>query len=229
MGRQTRQSSEFSCQLDQLVTITSGFQVTYCIQRAHTYCTMITTHTVWQRLIISWTRATESMRSSELRKCLTLVEQLITILHFYHSSNKMAEFTMDERELRRMVDLSMREGARVWVDLIVRQTPRDWDRPPQPISRKDGKKPKRKGWVVSKNGQYYRSVTWALKSSIWFQKAGASTYDLGVRRWPASAYAKAQEFGTVHIPPRPYVRKAFIEGHREIIASILYTFYQLSK
>jgi hypothetical protein len=45
----------------------------------------------------------------------------------------MAEFTLDEQEMRRMLDLSMREGARVAVDLIVQQTPRDLKRPPKPI------------------------------------------------------------------------------------------------
>ena len=45
----------------------------------------------------------------------------------------MAEFTLDEQAMRRMLDLSMREGARVAVDLIVQQTPRDRKRPPKPI------------------------------------------------------------------------------------------------
>jgi hypothetical protein len=45
----------------------------------------------------------------------------------------MAEFTLDEQQMRRMLDLSMREGARVAVDLIVQQTPRDRKRPPKPL------------------------------------------------------------------------------------------------
>lgn len=136
---------------------------------------------------------------------------------------------MEEAKLRRDIDLSFREGARVGVDLIIDQTPRDWDRPPKNINRKDGKKPNRAGGVVSKGGNYYNAVTGALASSIGFEKSGGAQYDLGVRKWPASAYAKAQEFGGVHIPPRPYVRKAFIEWHREIMGAIIYTFYQLSK
>lgn len=136
---------------------------------------------------------------------------------------------MEEAKLRRNLDLAMREGARVGVDLIVIQAPRDWKRPPKNINRKDGKKPHREWGVVSRGGNYYNAVTWALKSSIGFQKSWGAQYDIGVQKWPASAYAKAQEFGWVHTPPRPYVRKGFIEGSREIISAVLYTFYQLSK
>lgn len=214
---------------DKQATTTSGFPTIFCTQSRLMSCTLIMGHTLWRQRTRSWTSQAMFMMSKVLSLHTTLVQVLTTTVPFYLSSNRMAEFTMDEREMRRIVDLSMREWARTWVNLIIEQTPRDRKRPPKPINRKDGQKPKRKGGVVSRGGNYYPSVTGALKSSIGFQKAKASTYDLWVRRWPASAYAKAQEFGSVHTPPRPYVRKAFVEWYRKIMASILFTFYKLSK
>lgn len=138
----------------------------------------------------------------------------------------MAEFTLDEKEMRRVVDLSMREWARVGVDLIVKQTPRDWKRPPKPIGVVWETKPTKR--VVTKGWFYYQPVTGALKSSIAFQKSGSSQYDLWVRQWPASSYARIQEFWWYNVPARPYIRKWFSEWVKKIMQAILYTFKQLT-
>jgi len=138
----------------------------------------------------------------------------------------MSEFTLDEKEMRRVLDLSMREWARVGVDLIVKQTPRDRKRPPKPIGVVGEIKPE---WrVVTKWWYYYAPVTGALKSSIAFQKSGSAQYDLGVRQWPASSYARIQEFWGYNVPARPYIRKWFSEWIKEIMQAILYTFKQLT-
>lgn len=138
----------------------------------------------------------------------------------------MAEFTLDEQEMRRMLDLSMREGARVAVDLIVQQTPRDRKRPPKPIGVVWESKPT---WrVVSRGGYYYPAVTWNLKASIWFEKSWSSQYDIWVRQWPASSYARIQEFGGYNVPARPYIRKGFAEWVKEIMNAILLTFRNLT-
>lgn len=144
---------------------------------------------------------------------------------YYHTSI-MAEFTLEEQEMRRMLDLSMREWARVAVDLIVQQTPRDWKRPPKPIGIVGEMKPE---WrVVTKWWYYYVPVTWNLKASIWFQKSWSSQYDIWVRQWPASSYARIQEFGWYNVPARPYIRKGFSEWVKEIMHAILLTFRKLT-
>ena len=53
----------------------------------------------------------------------------------------MADFTLDEQAMKQVIDLSMKEWARIGVDLIVKQTPRDWNRPPKPIGVVGEKKP----------------------------------------------------------------------------------------
>ena len=138
----------------------------------------------------------------------------------------MAEFTLDEQEMRRMLDLSMREGARVAVDLIVQQTPRDRKRPPKPIGIVWESKPT---WrAVTRGGYYYPAVTWNLKASIWFEKSWSAQYDIWVRQWPASSYARIQEFGGYNVPARPYIRKGFSEWVKEIMHAILLTFRNLT-
>lgn len=75
--------------------------------------------------------------------------------------------------------------------------PRDWARPPKNINRKDGKRPNRKRGVVSKDGDYYQAVTGNLKRSIGYEiESGGLSARVGVAaHGPASAYARAQEFG----------------------------------
>lgn len=138
----------------------------------------------------------------------------------------MAEFTLDEQEMRRMLDLSMREGARVAVDLIVQETPRDRKRPPKPIGIVWESKPT---WrVITRGGYYYPAVTWNLKASIWFEKSWSAQYDVWVRKWPASSYARIQEFGGYNVSARPYIRKWFAEWVKEIMQAILLTFRKLT-
>jgi hypothetical protein len=138
----------------------------------------------------------------------------------------MAEFTLEEKDMRRMLDLSIREWARVAVDLIVQQTPRDRKRPPKPLGVVGESKP---SWrIVTRWGYYYPAVTWNLKASIWFEKSWSAQYDVWVRKWPASSYARIQEFGWYNVPARPYIRKGFAEWVKEIMQAILLTFRKLS-
>lgn len=141
----------------------------------------------------------------------------------------MATVEIPEKLLREYVDASLMAGADVAVRKIGEVTPRDLKRLPKSINRKDGKAPQRKWGVVMIGGNYYTGVTGILKDSIKHEKAGDLKHDVGVLQWPASPYARAQEFGTVRIPPRPYVRKGFFENIDDIIRMAQFTFSRLTK
>ena len=168
-----------------------------------------------------------SIYHSTHRACLRFLRRYRSYDCFFNNNKIMAEFTLDEQAMKQVIDLSMKEWARVGVDLIVKQTPRDRKRPPKPIGIVGEKKPE---WrVVTKWWYYYAPVTGALKSSIGYQKSGSAQYDLWVKQWPASSYARLQEFGGVHVPPRSYIRKWFNEWIKEIMNAILFTFQRLTR
>lgn len=128
------------------------------------------------------------------------------------------KFTLNEDWLRGAVSMSLEEWARFAVDKIVDVTPRDPKR--LPIN------PKAK-------------VTGALRRSIDFEKVSDTTYKVGVvgagvkGNWiPISVWKGAtpaeygyyQEFGTIRMKPRSFIRKTYFEKSDDIINHTQKTF-----
>lgn len=102
-------------------------------------------------------------------------------------------------------------------DKIIEITPRDKDRLPQTINRKDGKAPYRSSYYkpVMIGGNWYEWVSWNLKKSIWHERLNNFFFLIWVRKGPATEYARSLEFGTVHMAPRSFVRKWIFDNLHE--------------
>lgn len=106
------------------------------------------------------------------------------------------------------VDFALQDMVLFLQQKIKEITPRDKNRLPQNINRKDGKAPHRsKRPPVRIWGNWYPWVTGNLKRSISHEKITNFFFMIGVQKWPTTKYAAAQEFGTIHIPPRSFIRK----------------------
>lgn len=85
---------------------------------------------------------------------------------------------------------ALEAAALVAVEKIVEVTPRDLERPPKNINRKDGKRPKRKRGVTSFGGNFYPQVTGNLGKSIGYERSGKMAVKVGAEAsGPASKYA----------------------------------------
>lgn len=121
------------------------------------------------------------------------------------------------------VDFALTEVCLFLVSKIIEVTPRDLDRLPQNINRKDWKAPSRSSYFkpVQINWNWYEGVTGTLKRSVSHEKIENFYFLIGVLKWPATKYAMAQEFWTIHIPPRSFVRKWIfdnLEAAKELFA-----------
>lgn len=117
--------------------------------------------------------------------------------------------------LEEMVGHALEAAALVAVEDIVEVTPRDLERPPRNINRKDGKRPIRKRGVTSFGGNFYPQVTGNLKKSIGYERSGKMAVRVGTEAsGPASKYARAHEFGlpNKNVPPRPYISRPYTDS-----------------
>lgn len=136
----------------------------------------------------------------------------------------MSKFTLDLPNITQAIDWALEEWARALVDEIVQLTPRDRERPPKNINRKDWKTPNRKWGVVSRWWNFYTAVTGALKKSIDKQKKSDTHYVVWViGKWASlwrwanpSEYWKYLEYGTVRMKPRSFIRLAFLKNREKI-------------
>ncbi|NDK09756.1 hypothetical protein GW846_03175 [Candidatus Gracilibacteria bacterium] len=128
----------------------------------------------------------------------------------------MAEFKFsNDFIMEQAINFALLEVTVFLEQKIRENTPRDKNRLPDNINRKDGLAPIRKGRnPVIIGGNWYEGVTGNLKRSIGHEKLGDMIYQLGVKKGPATEYARAQEYGYAHIPERSFVRKG-IEDNLE--------------
>ena len=117
------------------------------------------------------------------------------------------------------VDFALQEVSLFLVDEIVKITPRDLNRLPNNINRKDGKAPYRSSHYkpVQIWWNWYEWVTGMLKRSISHEKIEDFYFLIWVQKGPATKYAKYQEwikkdwtileYGSVFSPPRSFIRK----------------------
>lgn len=171
----------------------------------------------------------------------------------------MAEFSFDKNEFENIIDWAIESWAQLLYTKVASLVPRDLQRLPNNINRKDWKKPQRnvwrwKGqkkwfhtskWEVVENKHYYRPpkminwnwyewVSWALKRSLDIEKLWKWEYIVWVKRWPTEDYAGRQEFWWRdklwrNVPERSYLRKWIKDNDKEIINQIQKTFNELSK
>jgi hypothetical protein len=143
----------------------------------------------------------------------------------------MSTFEIDSNAFVKEAWISMLAGVQVAQDFIIAYTPRDWDRPPQNIDRKDGKTPIRNTWrrPVFKDWHWYQWVTGNLKRSIWYEQKWPLEFIIGVIRWPTEEYADDLEFWTYKMSARSFLRRGIIEKNPEIISVIERTFQQLTQ
>lgn len=125
----------------------------------------------------------------------------------------MAWIKINRKQINKAIWKALFEVANVAVEKIVENTPRDLDRlPKNNINRKDGKTPQRSGRFKAVRiwWNFYEWVSWNLKRSIGFEVKNP----LFVKVWstfPIDSYAWYQEFWTVNMPARSYLRKTFDE------------------
>ena len=122
----------------------------------------------------------------------------------------MANTTIDQDKIAKAIDFALTAWVKFLQDKILLITPRDLARPPKNSSRK---------------------VTGNLKKSIWSQKISDLEHVVGVRKWfyDTEIYWAYQEFGTVKMPPRSYLRKWLEDNKRDIEAVIQRLFNQYLK
>lgn len=121
----------------------------------------------------------------------------------------MAEFKFsDDFIIEEAIDFALKDVSLFFEQKIRENTPRDLERLPNNINRKDWLAPTRK-WMnpVMIGWNWYEWVTGNLKRSIGHEKIWRLEFQVWVKKWPASAYAYAQEYGYWHIPERSFVRK----------------------
>lgn len=121
------------------------------------------------------------------------------------------EFTLDVRAIEEAVDGAIEAGALVYVDGIISITPRDLRRPPKDLNQK---------------------VSGDLKISINNKRIGLGKQVVGVRGTgsqaddaikrsqgfegtPVEVYAYYQEYGTIRIPPRSFIRRGLYQFRAE--------------
>lgn len=142
----------------------------------------------------------------------------------------MAKVTINEKRLYDWIDSAVYAWAKLLLDKILLITPRDYNRPPKNIDRKDWK-PSRRKWATSKNWHRYEWVTGHLQKSLGIQKISNWKYLVWIRGWMYNTeiYWAAQEFGTVKIPPRSYLRKGLEDNMRLVQKAINSVFNQYLK
>lgn len=151
----------------------------------------------------------------------------------------MAEFDFDTLMFEKMVDQSILVWANILHQESLKEIPRNWDDPPNPIVLKVKSKPERniREWnkhyyrkPVSKNWQWYEWVTGNLKRSVWLENTWFLEYSVWVMEWPTEEYAYTQEFWdpTRNIPARSFLRDPLDKNYPKIIAQVQRTFKELS-
>lgn len=123
-------------------------------------------------------------------------------------------------DFEKALDDSLQLTALKMVGDIQKITPRDKDRLPNNINRKDGQAPRRQGGVVNIGGNFYPQVTGSLKRSIAFQRVHSLSYKVGSAQAgknsktgeQTNAYGMALEFGTKHMKPRSFLRKGILDN-----------------
>lgn len=114
---------------------------------------------------------------------------------------------MDPKKIQQAAEIAVYEWALTLQDEVVKITPRDPQRPPKNMK---------------------ANVTGNLKKSIGIQKVTPLSYLVGVREWfyNTEEYGFYQEYGTIRIPPRSFLRKALLEKSPMIVKTIQDTFNQ---
>lgn len=140
----------------------------------------------------------------------------------------MSDFTFRPQALEEAIAYALREAGLFVVDEVVKITPRDLERLPQSISRKDGKPPKRSSASkpVLIDGEWYPGVTGNLKRSIKSEVVSDREVRIGVEKGPASKYAPYLEFGTRTMAPRSFLRKTLEDKKSQIMKVISDSFRQ---
>lgn len=150
----------------------------------------------------------------------------------------MAEFDFNELMFEKCIDWALLAWSNILHQESLKEIPRNWDDPPNPIILKTKSKPERniRKWnkhyyrnPVSKNWLWYEWVTWNLKRSVWLENTGYLEYSVWVMEWPTEIYAYTQEFWDQNrnIKPRSFLNKPFKENQKKIEAQIQKTFNEL--
>lgn len=131
----------------------------------------------------------------------------------------MIEFIPDAKELESALDFALLWATQFLQAKILDIAPRDLERLPENINRKDGKKPKRSTHFKPINiaGSWYSGISGKLKQSISHEQAGQLEYKIGIVLWTANEYAKFLEFGTRKMRPRSFLRKWLADNEEEAI------------
>lgn len=130
----------------------------------------------------------------------------------------MSDFQiLDELILEKAISFWLKEVTLFFQDEILKITPRDLLRLPESIDRKDWQKPYRSTPYkpVFINWHWYVWVTWNLKKSIVHEELDELYFMIWVAKWPATKYARAQEYWWVHNPPRSFIRKWIFDNISE--------------
>ncbi len=131
-------------------------------------------------------------------------------------SHSMSEFKLDQAPLDRALELALLGATQFVQSKIVPITPRDAERLPQNINRKDGLAPTRSTYFkpVSIGGNWYSGISGKLKQSIAHEAVSPLEQKIGVTVGTANAYAKYLEFGTRTMRPRSFLRKGIIDNQK---------------
>ena len=126
----------------------------------------------------------------------------------------MSEFVYKPDEFERALEKSLLWTVQFLQAQIIDITPRDLERLPQNINRKDGKAPMRSTHFkpVSVGGNWYPGITGKLKQSIAHQMQDSLEFKIGISAGPTLEYAKYLEFGTRRMRPRSFLRKGIIDN-----------------
>lgn len=126
----------------------------------------------------------------------------------------MATFTLQPEELNRALEFALIGTTQYLQSKITPITPRDQERLPNTIDRKDGKRPNRSTYfgTVSIGGHWYAGVSGKLKQSITHESVNSLEQRIGVSVGSANSYAKYLEFGTRRMRPRSFLRKGIIDN-----------------
>lgn len=119
----------------------------------------------------------------------------------------MSELILDEIKIKKAMKWWLLSVSQLAVEKISDIAPRDKERMPKDPSQK---------------------VTWNLKRSIWFDEVGDLEFDIGVAQGDeAENYAWHQEFWTVHMEARSYLRKGIVDNADEFTRQYAYVVQQL--
>lgn len=139
------------------------------------------------------------------------------------------KFEINRAELDNAIEYALAWATFIAVDEISKITPRDKERMPQNINRKDWLEPHRNTHFkpVNIGWNWYMWVSWALARSIWFQKMSWDKMKIWVIKWSTLNYAAAQEFWVPgHIPERSYLRKWLFDNEKKIKATFIWLLKQ---